>query len=132
MGTCVEERTKGLLGYGAAASLALSSAFLVAASLIHEGKPVITVNPAAHAITRKTEHMTALPYYSNMHTVTTVFNLDNSTETATESDLTTAGITVTETSKTRTSAITPGELADLGSKSPEAAALIKAVHLNVN
>ena len=129
----MKEDTKGLLAYGAVVAVSLAAVFSIAASnIMSHGKTDITVNPQAHEITEKNELIVAFPYYSDMHTVTTVFNLDSNTKTSTDTRLTTAGLMVTQDSKTQTLPINPNDLADLAYKSSDAAALIKAAALRVN
>ena len=125
----MKERALGILAYSGAVAISLGTMFLMATGHGHE---TLTVDPKAHTITQKNEHSTAGMYYGNVHTLTTVWNLDQGTKTTTDADLTSAGLSVTDTSKSETAAIKPGELAELAQKSPEAAALINVSHLKVN
>lgn len=124
----MKENTKGTLIYGAIVAAALSSTFLMATG---NGRTDITVNPQTREITEKNQHTIAAPYYSDTHTITTVYNLGRETKTVTDDHLTTAGITVTDKSETKTSELTPDDLFDLRQKSVEAAALISICHPNI-
>ncbi len=124
----MKEKIQGALIYGALAAVSLTSVFLMATG---HGHTDITVNQQTREITEKTQHSIAGMGYSDVNTVTTVYNLASEKKTTTDEHLTTAGLSVTDKKETKTSELTPDDLYDLKQKSVEAAALISICHANI-
>lgn len=127
----MKEDTKGALLYVGIVAASLAAMFsIVASGIMGEGHTKVSVDPAKHEITQKHNRFLAVPYYSDVQTTTTVFNLDARTKTVTDSHTETATIIVNDKSKpTETSPITQADLDNLSQQSPEAAKLIKSLNL---
>jgi hypothetical protein len=127
----MKEETKGSLLYGAVVAFTLTAAFGIAVSgAFSHAHNKITVEPAAHQITQKQDKFLTVPYYSDVQSKTTVFNLDARTKTVTDNHTETAGIMVNDKGhEAQTSPITQADLDSLRQQSPEAAKLIRSLNL---
>ncbi len=127
----MNENTKGSLLYGGIVAFTLAAAFGIAVSgAFSHAHNKIKVDAAAHQITQQQDKFLTVPYYSDVQSKTTVFNLDARTKTVTDNHTETAGIMVTDKGQaTQTSPITQADLDSLRRQSPEAAKLIKSLNL---